>query len=118
MERKSPFTYAATWWSSTSESSELYLTVECIPEEERLYPICLIGDIKTELQCSAYHDVRKDLFASSSFLNDTFNEISNVDKMCFILSDNRIANMSAKAWYEILAARAKIRHPNNVNVNN
>ncbi len=96
---------------------------ERIPEEERSCPICLHSDIETELdvitQCSAYYDLRKDLFASASFLNYTFNEISNVDKMCFILSDNRIANnISAKACYEILTARSKITHPNNINVNN
>lgn len=95
---------------------------ERIPEEQRLCPICLNGDIETELhvitECSAYYDLRKDLFTSASFLNDTFNEISNIDKMCFILSDNRIANISVKACYEILTARAKITHLNNVNVNN
>ncbi len=58
------------------------------------------------------YDARKDLFAIASFLNVTFNE------MCFILSDNRIANISAKACYEILAARTNITHSNNIYVNN
>ncbi len=74
--------------------------VERIPEEEQLCPICLNWDIETELhvitQCIAYNDLKLDLFACASFLNDTFNEIGNVDKMCFILLDNRIANISAK----------------------
>ncbi len=69
-------------------------------------------------QCTGYYDVIKDFFASASFLNDTFNEISNVDKMCFILSDNRIANISAKSCYEISTVSTKITHPNNINVNN
>ncbi len=50
-------------------------------------------------------------------VNDTFNEISNLDKMCFILSDNRLSNISGKACYGILTARTKLTHPNDINVN-
>ncbi len=33
LDRKSPFTYAATWWSSTSESSE-YATFGTVAEKK------------------------------------------------------------------------------------
>ncbi len=77
-------------------------------------------------QFSAYYDIRKYLFGSVSFLNDTFNEISNVDNLNFdsltlYMSNQDQAEMcfyAHKACYEILTARAKITHPHNINVKN
>ncbi len=87
---------------------------ERLAEEERLCKICSNGEIESELhvitKCSAYDSLREDLYMSASNMNSDFNDLEDVDKMCFLLSSKDMVKMTAKTCCDILALRAQKTH--------
>ena len=81
---------------------------EMIPYEERH---CFYCEKKVEneehvlLECPLYNDIRLELFARIEL--PYFDTLSNHEKVCHLLSDDRIAIYNAKACHAILTERRK-----------
>ena len=60
------------------------------------------------LECPLYNDIRQKLFSKMEIPSDSFNALSNHDKICHVLSDISIINKSGKACHEILNERRKL----------
>ena len=70
-----------------------------VPEHLRFCPFC-DGTVETEchviVNCAMYCDLREDLFYKCNNVDTFFNNMSDTEKMCFILSNEKIAYSSAK----------------------
>ena len=70
-----------------------------LPVHERRCPIC-DSDVESEIHfmmhCSIYVDLREQLFLSASNIDPSFLTMSDVDKMCFLLSNEFICTKTAK----------------------
>ena len=81
---------------------------ENLPVEDRMCPTCH-SEVETEehvlIRCATYRDVREDLFLYAESLNDDFMTFDDIDKLLFVLNDERMTYVSAKTCYLILMAR-------------
>ena len=59
------------------------------------------------IECPLYCEIRHELFSMTEILVTGFQNLSNSDKVCHLLSDSRIVNYSAKACHDILMERRK-----------
>ena len=59
------------------------------------------------LECPLYSDIRQELFSKVDMPLNSFDALSNHDKVCLLLSDSSIINYSAKTCHEILHERRK-----------
>ena len=57
------------------------------------------------IDCPIYEGIRSDLYVKSRNINSEFNGLNDVEKMCFLLSNDDIIQYTAKACYEILKLR-------------
>jgi hypothetical protein len=82
------------------------------PEEERLCTVCNMSEVESEehslIRCQAYQDIRENLFQNAVILNPTFVNFNDCEKLCFILSNEGIAQKTAKACQDILMRRSAI----------
>ena len=82
---------------------------EMIPYGERY---CFNCEYKIEseehvlLECPIYNDIRSELFSKIQLPH--FDSLNNHEKVCYLLSDDRIAIYSAKACQSILTERRKV----------
>ena len=71
-----------------------------------------VTDVETEehvvLECPLYNDIRQELFSTVDMPSNSFDVLSNHDKVCLLLSDSSVINYSAKACHEILLERRKL----------
>ena len=71
-----------------------------------------VTDVKTEehvlLEYPLYNDIRQELFSKVDMPSNSFDVLSNHDKVCLLLPDSSIINYSAKACHEILHERRKL----------
>ena len=58
------------------------------------------------LECPIYNDIRSELFSKTQLPH--FDFLNNHEKVCYLLSDHRIAIYSAKACQSILTERRKV----------
>ena len=69
------------------------------PEEERICFHCA-NTVESEehflISCDLYVDLRIELFANACDINPNFNQLSDCDKMCFLLSNEQICIKTAK----------------------
>jgi hypothetical protein len=60
------------------------------PEEERMCIVCELNEIESEehslIRCVLYSDIQKHVFNAAIFINPQFNTLSDMPKVCFILS--------------------------------
>ena len=79
-----------------------------IPENERVCSNC-INTIENEmhvlLHCPRYTNIRHILFLECLKVNVNFTNMSDCDKLIFILSENSICKYSAKACHDIIVHR-------------
>ena len=59
------------------------------------------------IECPLCCEIRHELFNEIEILGTGFQNLSNSDKVCHLLSDSRIVNYSAKACRSILTERRK-----------
>ena len=82
---------------------------EMIPYGER-YCFNCENKIESEehvlLECPIYNDIRSELFSKIQLPH--FDSLNNHEKVCYLLSDDRIAIYSAKACQSILTERRKV----------
>ena len=81
------------------------------PEAERVCFNCP-NDIENELhvllRCPIYNDLRDEMFVTAAHVCYDFNEMSENEKLCFLLSDGTIANEVAKTLHNMLVKRRNI----------
>ena len=81
------------------------------PLEERSCIVCT-EEIEDEChvitQCPLYRDVRSVLFQKISSHVCNFNEMTEVEKMCYVLSNKHCVRIAAKSLYEILCRRKDV----------
>ena len=71
---------------------------ENLSVEERKCPFCNIVESECHvlLECTAYDDYRRDLFTKAMDIDNTFVQMSNDDKLKFVLSNTDMIRHSAK----------------------
>ena len=78
------------------------------PENDRVCINCT-NSIKNEmhvlLHCPLYNHIRHFLFLECIIVNFNFANMSDIEKLCFILSNSSICKYSAKACHEIIVHR-------------
>ena len=71
--------------------------------------MCNLNEVEDEChaitRCPLYQDLREDLFTRVSEVNTNFNQMSDVQKMSFLLGDEGIVKIVAKTLYHILTRR-------------
>jgi hypothetical protein len=81
-------------------------------EEERLCVFCDAGEIENEehclIRCKQHDAIRKTLFDSAVFINDSFMLLSDCDKFQFLMTNVEMCNITAKACQSILENRKTI----------
>ena len=55
--------------------------------------------------CPLYHDLRDELYNKATSIIQSFTDLTDTDKVCFILSSNQIVKYTAKTCYNILVRR-------------
>ena len=79
-----------------------------IKKDMRICALCNLNELEDEghalLRCSLHTDLRDDLFRYCDSIID-FNELSEIDKLCFILSDPAIVLYTARVCKSILTRR-------------
>ena len=55
-----------------------------------------------------YNDIHQELFSKVDMPSNSYDVLSNHDKVCLLLLDSSIINYSAKACHEILHERRKL----------
>ena len=55
--------------------------------------------------CPLYQDLRDELYNKASSIKQSFTDLTDTDKMCFILSSSQIVKYTAKTCYNILVRR-------------
>ncbi len=86
---------------------------EGLPENERLYPVCLSQEVESEVhvisKCSLYDDLRSDLFNHANHFKNDFNLkydiLSDIEKFVFIMTNKDISKITAKTCHAILHKR-------------
>jgi hypothetical protein len=66
---------------------------------------CVEDELHVILHCPVYEDLRVQLFHEASYVCSNFNSFSDIDKLCFIMSNNEIVKCSAKTCWLILERR-------------
>jgi hypothetical protein len=81
---------------------------EGLPVEMRLCPLCGL-ETETEthviIKCNIYDDLRTHLFDAASGVFTDFNNLSDVDKVVFILTNPKLTKFAAKTCFAILKKR-------------
>jgi hypothetical protein len=79
--------------------------------DERICPTCNV-EVETEehvlIRCSSYDEIRRDLFNRAVSYNAEFYSLSHEDQLCFILDNEKMCFVSAKACSQILLSRRKM----------
>ena len=81
---------------------------EGLPENQRFCPFCkdtVENELHVVLYCPIYVDLRMFLFDECSILDENFSSMSDMEKLCFILGDNRTSKISAKILNNVLHRR-------------
>ena len=81
---------------------------ENIPENERKCPICkdfVENEIHVLLHCNFYNSLRIGMLNSARNVCNSFNDLSDQEKLNSILSDERMIKSTAKLCFDILQAR-------------
>ena len=82
---------------------------EGLAEDQRVCPFCKDAAVENELHvilyCPIYADLHMFLFKEFSLLDDNFINMTDTEKLCFILGDNRTVKISAKILNNILHRR-------------
>ena len=82
-----------------------------IPQDERLCPICLLGEIEDELHillhCHAYQAARNMLFLhATKFVN--FNETSDLEKFRILTEHERMVRNTSRFLQHVLSTRQNL----------
>ncbi len=82
------------------------------PEQERLCTLCNLHEVESEdhclIRCELYPDIRQTLFHTVFLINPDCDHFKDTDKLCFILSNEKIIPNTAKAYHDILTKRFAI----------
>ncbi len=73
---------------------------EGLTEHERICRVC--NEINVILFCPLYSDIRDTLYESALLLDNDFNTYSNMDTFVFLMDNEGIIRISAKACQSIL----------------
>jgi hypothetical protein len=77
--------------------------------EDRLCTLCDANNVEDELHvlisCNFYSDIRDDLFEHCMDVDYNFKFMSEVDQLCFILSNKQMVSKSARVCHQILQRR-------------
>ena len=63
------------------------------------------GERHVLIDCPIYEPIRSDLYAKALSVNNSFMDLSDAEKMCFLLSNDAVVQYTAKACSEILKHR-------------
>ncbi len=82
------------------------------PVEERLVNLCNLQERESEehclIRCELYPDIRQTLFCTAFLINPDFDHFNDTDKLCFILSNEKMIPNTAKFCHDILKKRSAI----------
>jgi hypothetical protein len=85
-----------------------------IPVHERVCMLCDGIEVEDEdhvvLRCPLYMDLRNELFTEAQNVNAAFIELSDVDKLSFLLSNISIVKVTARILHNILERRQRVFH--------
>ena len=81
-----------------------------LPESQRLCINCPTVETEEQvlLECPLYQDLQAELFEQSQNLNNFFYNLTETDKLVYILSNPDICKSSARICYHILIRRRKL----------
>ena len=78
---------------------------ENIAVSDRICPICKLS-VETEIhvltQCPAYDTLRNELYNQAKDINEDFENFDDEQKFMFVVSNDKIAKLTAKTCYFIL----------------
>ena len=81
---------------------------EQLEVHERKCPFCT-QDVETELhallKCKEYVDIRNILFEKASSLESNFSDFTDIEKLKFVFSNEKMIRLSAKTCFNILHKR-------------
>ena len=77
----------------------------------RLCPLCGV-DVETEthalINCNAFDDLRTPLFSAAENVLVDFNNLTDLDKLVFILTNDNLVKISAKTCMFLLNRRREL----------
>ena len=80
-----------------------------MPLEDGLCTLCNQGAIEDEchalVRCDLYNDIRSNLFSKCKGLTEHFSTMTDINKMCYILSNKNIVNDADRVCHQILVRR-------------
>ena len=81
---------------------------EQLEVNDRKCPFCT-QDVETELhallKCKEYVDIRNILFEKASSLESNFRDFTDIEKLKFVFSNEKMIRLSAKTCFNILQKR-------------
>lgn len=84
---------------------------ERLPVDQRLCfqcSECIEDELHVLTECPLYQDLRDTLYIKASDIQESFNTFSNIDKLCFIMSNKDMVKISAKTCNDILSRRRNL----------
>ena len=80
-------------------------------ENDRICSLCEAGEVESEvhtlIRCPLYDIHRHELFEYISIIAPDFNQLSDIDKFVFIMSNSLVSKVCAKTCHVILNERRK-----------
>lgn len=82
--------------------------MKILKEEQRVCPICKNGvenEIHVLFYCPLYEHIRIDMVNKANNMNSNFKDVTDQDKLNYVLSSEHMLKTSSKICYMILQAR-------------
>ncbi len=98
------------WFEWLTHPTTLSLKIETgrytrTPEEEKLCTLCNLQEVESEehflIRCEFNLDIRQTLFQPAFVINPDFDHFGDSDKLCFIVSNEKMIPNTAKAYHDI-----------------
>ncbi len=78
----------------------------------RICTVCNLQKFEPEehclIRCELYPDIRQSLFCASFLINPDFNICNDIDKLCFILSNEKMIFKTAKVCHDSFTTQSAI----------
>ncbi len=62
------------------------------------------------IRCELYPDIKQSLFHTAFLINPDFDHCNDTDKLCFILSNEKMIPSTTKACHNVLTKRSAIKY--------